>query len=43
MDSIAKAKYIAFIAGASVGLLMARGLNAVINHLVPPDPFKNKN
>ena len=38
MESIAKARYIAFVAGASIGLLMARGLNALINHLVPPNP-----
>jgi len=40
-DHIAKAKYIAFVAGASVGLLLARGFIAGVNKLFPPDPFNH--
>jgi hypothetical protein len=40
-DHISTVKYVAFIAGASAGLLLARGFIAGVNKLFPPDPFNH--
>lgn len=40
-DHIAKVKYIAFVGGASIGLILARGFIAGVNHFFPPNPIKN--
>jgi len=40
-DRLTKIQYVAFIAGASVGLLMARGFIAGVNKVFPPNPIKN--